>query len=245
MGNLYDIHGHFLPGMDDGCKTPEESLEVLRQAYGQGVQVMFATPHYYHTEPISTFLARRQQAVERLQAYCADHPDIRTPEIYLGAEVACKPGISSDPDLEKLCLGGTEYLLLELPWSGWGSETVREVNRICHVSSLTPVLAHLERYVTAVPWKQIETILEMGVLVQVNAEAFTCFSGRQAANKILRRSGIDLIGSDCHNLTTRTPNLDQAVNYMLRHNMTGLLDHICDLSETICEQVTQEDKVRL
>ena len=66
---ICDLHGHFLPGMDDGCKTPQESLQVLQSSYAKGVRRMFATPHYYPGEPVERFLERRAESVRILEEY--------------------------------------------------------------------------------------------------------------------------------------------------------------------------------
>ena len=100
---ICDMHGHFLPGMDDGCKTPEESVQVLKSSYEQGVRRMFATPHYYPVEPVGEFLRRRDAAWNRLQGQLEKEPDACVPRICLGAEVAFRPGLSYEEDLRKLC----------------------------------------------------------------------------------------------------------------------------------------------
>lgn len=64
MDGFCDLHSHILPGMDDGCKTAQQSIEALRLSYAQGVRAMFATPHYYPVESVESFLARRQSAWE-------------------------------------------------------------------------------------------------------------------------------------------------------------------------------------
>ena len=62
--------------------------------------------------------------------------------------VAYRPGISSAEGVEKLCLGNSLYLLLELPFRAWGKEELRQVNNFACVLGITPILAHYERYRT-------------------------------------------------------------------------------------------------
>ena len=62
----WDMHSHFLPGMDDGCQTAEESIRLLEYARKRGVVGMIATPHYYPEESIEEFLHRRQEAAQNL-----------------------------------------------------------------------------------------------------------------------------------------------------------------------------------
>ena len=43
-----DIHCHLLPGVDDGVKTVEESINILKQAIQSGVKNVVFTPHFFY-----------------------------------------------------------------------------------------------------------------------------------------------------------------------------------------------------
>ena len=43
---MIDIHNHILPNIDDGSKSFEESINILKQAYESGVTDIIVTPHY-------------------------------------------------------------------------------------------------------------------------------------------------------------------------------------------------------
>ena len=62
-----DMHSHILPGMDDGSKNEEMSLNMLRKCKEQGIGMIFATPHYYPVESVQDFLVRRDRAEQRLR----------------------------------------------------------------------------------------------------------------------------------------------------------------------------------
>ena len=47
---LFDMHSHILPGIDDGAKTVEDSLELLSCLKNQGVTNVCLTPHFYTNE---------------------------------------------------------------------------------------------------------------------------------------------------------------------------------------------------
>ena len=47
---MIDFHSHILPGIDDGSKSTEESLEMLDMLRAQGVVTVAATPHFYARE---------------------------------------------------------------------------------------------------------------------------------------------------------------------------------------------------
>lgn len=235
---LCDIHGHFLPGMDDGCKTVEEAVQVLKSSYAQGVRRMFATPHYYPVESIEKFLSRREKAYAALAEAIQDEEDI--PQICLGAEVAYRPGLGYVEGLEKLCLGSSRHLLLEMPFQRWNREIVRDVWNMCAVAGITPILAHLERYLDIVQKDILNQLLKMDVLVQMNAEFLTHPATRRTGRKMLQKGMVQFLGTDCHNMTDRAPNMGKAIEYLSKKRMTDQLKQICDLSNEIFCEATEE-----
>ena len=239
MRNICDLHGHFLPEMDDGCKTVQESVQVLQSSYEQGISCVFATPHYYPVESVGDFLERRQAAYELLINHVADC-HIEIPEICLGAEVAYRAGISMEAELDKLCLGNSRYLLLEMPFRRWDSAVVRDLQIICSTRNITPVLAHIERYLDLQTRDSLSSVLELDVLAQINAGAFLRFGSRRTAAKLLKNGIAQLLGSDCHNMTTRPPNLGLALDYLQMHGKKDILESVGIFSMQIFTEACAE-----
>ena len=226
MRDIYDFHGHFLPGMDDGSRSVEESLKMLQMAKDQGVTKMFATPHYYPTETVETFLERRAQCWQRLSAAMEGDPR-NYPQVALGAEVAYRQGIGNAEDLETLCLGNSRYLLLELPFTSWNGMLFRDISTIANVRGIIPIIAHVERYMPMQSPKMLQRLWEQDVLFQMNAEPLLIWYKRGKAKKLLTDGAVQLLGSDCHNLTTRKPNLGLACKlYRVLEDMEQLGEEI-------------------
>lgn len=218
---LCDVHGHFLPGMDDGCQTPEEAVQVLKSSYAQGVRKMLATPHYYPVESVEDFLKRREESYNTLMEVLDGETQI--PQICLGAEVAYRPGLGYAEGLDKLCIGISRYLLLEMPFERWSRETLRDIRNMCAAGGLMPVIAHVERYLNIVQKEQLHQLLEMDVLVQMNAEYLLHPATRRMGRRMLKAGMVQLLGSDCHNMTSRPPNLGKAAEYLERKKMEQVL----------------------
>ena len=230
--DICDFHGHFLPGMDDGSRSVEESLKMLKLAREQGVSRMFATPHYYPTETVADFLERRTQCWECLSA-AMEHDPQKYPQIALGAEVAYRQGIGNAEELEKLCLGDSRYLLLELPFGPWDGMLFRDISAIANVRGIIPVIAHVERYMSMQPSKILQRLWEQDVLFQVNAESLLTWHTRGKVKMLLAEGAVQLLGSDCHNLTNRKPNLAQAVAYLEKSKLYRALEDMEQLGEEI------------
>ena len=230
--DICDFHGHFLPGMDDGSRSVAESLKMLQLAGEQGIGKMFATPHYYPNETVDSFLVRRQQSWQKLKA-AMEETEGSYPQIALGAEVAYRQGIGNAEDLEKLCLGDSRYLLLELPFVPWNSMLFRDISAIANVRGIIPVIAHVERYMSMQPSKMLQRLWEQDVLFQINAESLLTWYTRARVKKLLAQGAVQLLGSDCHNLTTRKPNLGPALDYLQKCKLYRALEDMEQLTEEI------------
>jgi protein-tyrosine phosphatase len=208
---ITDFHSHILPGMDDGSRSVEESLGMLRMEARQGIQRIVATPHFYPQQNSpAEFLERRAESARVLQEALAQEPPL--PQIYLGAEVYFFQGISDCEQLRELTIEKNSYILIEMPMPPWSDRMYRELQDIHYKQGLNPIVAHVDRYIR--PFKTYDIpsrLAELPVLVQANASFFRDRFTRSMAMRMLRQGQIHLLGSDCHNLTTRVPNLDQAV----------------------------------
>ena len=206
---MVDFHSHFLPKMDDGAKSIEESLEMLRISRLSGVDTIVSTSHCYAfdgNEDIQKFLRHREAAYSAVSAAIAGKED-EYPEIVLGCEVHLVPNLSTFPDLPKLCIGDTDYILVEMPSSDWKDEHFEELYYITNLG-LKPIIAHIDRYFSME--KKFEELFSLKLLFQANAEAFISRSTRKKLLPLFERDALHIVGSDMHNLTSRPPNLAKA-----------------------------------
>ena len=208
---MIDFHSHILPGMDDGSANIEESVGMLRQSAAQGVRLMIATPHFYaDDESPRRFLARRAAAYDALRAGMRGH-EAELPMVLTGAEIALFEGVGDCDALAQMKIDGTPLVLIEMPMTAWQPRMIEELGHIYDKTGLIPLIAHLDRYIQLQRDKHLpERLLGLPVLIQVNASFFTNRRTARFALQMLENGGIHLLGTDCHNLTTRTPNLHAA-----------------------------------
>ena len=228
---IIDMHCHILPGVDDGARDVETSLAMLEASRAQGVQYMVATPHFYATrDRVDTFLDRRREAWETLKP----RMDADFPGIVLGAEVAFFRGISRAERLEALKIEGTDCLLLEMPFRPWSEDDVDEVSEILEKHGYTIILAHVERYLAMRGNADyIGNLLELPVLAQINAESLLDWRQRGKLIKMVRKGQVHLLGSDCHGIHHRPPNLGEGREILRRMTGTEYLDRIDWRSEEL------------
>ena len=230
---MIDWHSHMLPEMDDGSQSVDESISMLNLLKEQGVTCVIATPHFYaNEEPVENFLKRRDRARELLaQSMSEEHP-----RVLCGAEVKYYPGISKMKDLERLAIEGTRILLLEMPMKRWTEYTVKELIQLAATRGLTIVMAHIERYLAFHDVELIERLCDNGLLMQVNASFFERRASRRKALRLLKGGLIHVIGSDCHNLTTRAPSLLPAYELIEKKTGEELLSHLTAFGHRVLER---------
>ncbi|MBE6992484.1 MAG: hypothetical protein E7430_07890 [Ruminococcaceae bacterium] len=227
ISKIIDFHSHILPQVDDGSDSTETSLAMLAKEAGQGVRHVVLTPHFYadRDNPVK-FLNRRNEAANRLAEAMWGRDDL--PRLHLGAEVAYYKGMSESEDLKKLCLGDSKFIMVELPMRKWGNDIFDELAHIPVRLGLTPVIAHVERYITAFNAdKIISRLEELPLRLQVNSSFFLQRKTVKLATRLLRDERIHLIGTDCHNMTSRPPTLGKAVAEIEQRLGDDALDWIC------------------
>ena len=155
---MIDLHSHILPRMDDGSRSTEESLQMLTALGAQGVTDVAATPHFYASENgPDRFLARRARSWQQLRP----HLTASLPRVHLGAEVLFFEGIAAFDGLPRLCLSGTDVLLLEMPFRPWNGRMLDELLELAGRPDVTVLLAHMERYLPYVAepdWRPVYPI---------------------------------------------------------------------------------------
>ena len=227
---MFDFHSHILPGIDDGSKSVEESLSMLRSSRDQGVDGIAATSHFYaniHTPEI--WLEKREAAFEKLKP----HLSADLPKIHLGAEVHYYEGMILSDKLPDFRIEGTEILLVEMPFSKWTERMQSAIIELNSEPDITVLLAHIERYLQFQSRRVFEKLRENGVLIQSNAEFFLDKRTKRKALRMLEKDEINLLGSDCHNMSDRKPCLEQAYKAITEALGTEKIREITDREKSL------------
>ena len=231
---MIDFHSHILPGIDDGSHDVKQSLAMLSELKKQRVDTVIASSHFYVNERSPRrFLEKRAASWDELQQALP----VDSPEILLGAEVLYFSGISRLEELPILCIERTDVLLLEMPFRPWTEHMLREVEDLVYRRELTVLLAHIERYLRYVKQDTLERLLDAGVLVQANADFFLPFFTKRKALRMLDEGYIHVLGSDCHNTTTRAPRLAEAVKTIREHLGSSILKEMDELGKELIQPI--------
>ncbi len=227
---MVDFHCHCLPGIDDGSRSIEESIKILEMLSGQGINSVVATPHFIaNNETVDVFLERRQKSYESLWEKLPDN----LPCIRLGAEVEFYESISNLTGLNKLCIEGTDIILLEMPNVKWTQGVINELYRLVSLGNIQIMLAHIERCLFLQDWEVVDYLLRNDVIMQSNASNFIRFLTKRKACKYLKDNIIHVLGSDSHNITSRPPRIKEALDVIEKKLGNDAVLHLISVSRDI------------
>lgn len=210
MKKIIDFHTHILPGIDDGSKDIETSRLMLEIEKNTGIDAVVLTPHFYAwLDPIEDFLDSREKAYLRIKPFV----EIET---LLGAEVAFFNGISKAKAIDKLCINETNVILIEMPFGTWTKEQVQEVLNMSENGKMV-IIAHINRYIDDKKnYRFLKEMANAGIIMQLNTECALNDGYIKMTRIMLKRTKaiLDithriLLGSDCHGVEHRGPNMQE------------------------------------
>jgi protein-tyrosine phosphatase len=205
-----DCHSHVCPSGDDGAGTVAEGAVLCRVAARPGTAILFATPHVW---PHLTLTPEREQRISAAFTELAPRAGL---ELRLGYELTPTEALL-DEDLARYALGGTDRILIEVPfWVGYDATLL--VAEHAESLGLQPVIAHPERAdeVLARP-ELVDELAERGWLVQVNGSSLLGRHGlatRELAFDLVERGLASVVASDGHR-QARPPHLDEAYELLV------------------------------
>jgi tyrosine-protein phosphatase YwqE len=195
-----DMHSHLIPGIDDGAKTVEDSVELIRHLHSLGYTKLITTPHvmsdYFQNTP-ETILG----GLEIVRAALKEN-NIPV-EISAAAEYYIDDGFIRKLEEEKLLTFGDNYLLVEVSYIN-PPDNVRDILFRAQVLGYKPILAHPERYPF---WyrslDEYQRFFDMGIILQLNLNSLSGYYGPDAkriAEKLIEMEIVQALGTDMHHM---------------------------------------------
>ncbi|NBI29320.1 tyrosine-protein phosphatase [Chengkuizengella marina] len=213
---MIDLHSHILPGIDDGAKDLEESVQLAREAVKQGITKMIATPHhrngsYYNSKDEilkAVDLLNEEMFLENIQL-----------EIYPGQETRIYKDMVHDIELgELLSLNDDDkYIFVELP----SNHVPRYTNQLLfdlQLIGLKPIIVHPERNQEFI--ENPETLYQFvkgGALTQVTAASVVGKFGKKIqkfTEQLIEHHQTHFVASDVHHVIRRGFYLNEAYEYI-------------------------------
>jgi len=194
-----DMHSHLIPGIDDGAKTMEDSIALIKAMKELGYQKLITTPHimtdfYPNTsEIILKGLKNVKAALKKAEV------DI---EIEAAAEYLVDENFTKLVKKDDLLSFGDKYILIELSFFQ-APLNLDEIIFELQIKGYKIILAHPERYTYwHNNWEEYKKLKNKEVFLQINMSSLSDYYGfpcRKIAERMLKENMVEFLGSDVHN----------------------------------------------
>ena len=208
---MIDFHSHIMYGVDDGAKSLNTSLEMLKLSENEGVEYICATPHFITEE----YEISRNDYIKKFdELVTASKEENISIKILSGLEIYMHPNLPKLYKEKKIWgINNSEFLLIELPMGQFPIYTENVFYELMLLGA-KPILAHPERNLKIMKNHDlIINLINQGVMMQINAGSLLGDYGKEAkktAQVFLRSNMIHMLGSDGHNITSRKSKLKEA-----------------------------------
>lgn len=220
---MIDLHAHILPGVDDGAKNWDQTLQMARLAVEDGITVMVATPHLYKGRSASSIQLNTREIILQHVARLIER--LSEEKIPLEILAGCDFPLSFeslkflDDGLALTINDANRYLLLELPDTSLPPAT-EEICFYLQSKGITPIITHPERHmvIQEMPYK-LKRLIDLGCLVQMTGNSLTGGFGRgvkKISRQFVKLGYVHLLATDTHDPNRRPPVLSQAVAELSR-----------------------------
>jgi len=210
---MIDLHCHILPGLDDGAKTLDEALEMVRIAQSEGIKTIVATPHLFRgnfaTRDFASIEEKRRELSEVLKE------NNISVEVLAGAEVHISHNLIDEIKKSRahLVLNGSSYMFVEFP-AGHIYSGAKNLFFDLMSEGIIPIIAHPERNsVFREHPGLLYDLVQMGALAQANSGSFSGLYGGKSQEFVLgllEWNLVHFIASDGHSPHSIPPTLSEA-----------------------------------
>lgn len=206
---MIDMHSHILPNIDDGARSIEETLNLMKEAEEAGFEAIISTSHYmegyYETDTLE-----REVWIKLIYEKLQQDSELK---LYLGNEIFLSENIISLLEQGKAStINDTSYVLFEMPLNVEPFNLYNVMYEMMQYK-IVPILAHPERYTFVQQDPElIYDLIEKGVLMQANYASIIGYYGKKAqmmVQKFLENNMIHFLGSDVHRANTIYPKIPQ------------------------------------
>ncbi len=228
-----DMHSHMIPGIDDGAKTIDDSLTLLRAMKGMGYKTVITTPHVmidFYPNTRQTIEAGLKTVQEALAENGIDIQVRAAAEYYIDEyfmELLEKEPLLTIRQNEVL----VEFSMLYEP------PMLFEVIYKLQSNGYKPIIAHPERYLFFhKDFSRYGEFKDRGCLLQLNMLSVTGHYGRSIksiADQLLAKGMYDYCGSDMHHEkhALALKNMVNTKEYLTFVNYPFLNSRLCTMSE--------------
>jgi protein-tyrosine phosphatase len=224
---MIDLHSHIIFDTDDGAKSIEKSINILKEAADAGFTSICCTPHYIEPQYTKNKAENKEKLEIIKEKLREENIDIK---LYLGNEIYITDNMKELIDDGKVStIADSKYVLVELPLTQKILNAEEMIEDLIF-SGYIVILAHPERYIYAQKdLKYFDGFIERGVYLQGNYESIIGKYGikaKKALKKLLKEQKIDLMSTDVHNEKSTYTKMHKVLKRLKHYAKNDYYDYI-------------------
>lgn len=214
-----DMHSHILPGIDDGSRNVEQSIELIKSLKNLGYTDFFFTPHVlgdYYPNTDETI----QKSFDKLD-YHLSLKNIDTQRNAVAEYFYDDRLVDLMESSSIRTYGSTKFFLFELSFRQ-KPQLLKEFIYNVQMKGYRPILAHPERY-TFATIDFMEDLKNRGVHLQLDLMSLTNNYGKEVkkmADKMVANKMFDFVGTDIHR-QDQIPIVEEALCSKMCHKLVN------------------------
>ena len=194
-----DMHSHLIPGIDDGAKTVDDSLSLVKQLVDLGYKKIITSPHVYQEYYPNTFdtIENGLRLVRKALSEHDMHLDFSAgAEYYLDEHF--EELLNEKQSIRKI---SGNYVLVEMGFFGAPPNLENYIFQL-QLAGYKPILAHPERY--SFYQGKLDAFIrlkDLGCVLQVNLLSLAGYYGKEVAHlaqKLIKNELVSFLGTDLH-----------------------------------------------
>jgi protein-tyrosine phosphatase len=224
--SFVDIHSHLLPGIDDGAKNLNNSIELITKMRSYGIKNFITTPHVLgdvYPNSTETIKSKLKEVKAELQKR-----EILDVSIRAAAEYMMDEQFSILLENDDILTLKDNFILVEMSYFNAPNNLLEIIFEI-QLKGYKPILAHPERYnFYHDNFKMYNKLKKAGCLFQLNLLSLTEQYGKlvqKISHQLLKEDMYDFVGTDTHHLnhlellkTIGTKKNIAKINHLLENN---------------------------
>lgn len=236
---MFDLHCHILPGIDDGPKELEDSLQLARLAVQEGITHVVATPHHKN----GLWDNEKEEILEHVEKLQQQLDAEKIPlTIFPGQEVRIHGELLENIDANTIQFidEQEQYLLIEFPTKSVPAYTDRLFYELMQ-KGVVPIIVHPER--NRIFYKEpdrLKSLVEKGALAQLTAGSYTGAFGQTIqtfSRQLIEADLVHFMASDAHDATKRPFLMKDAYEQLTTEFGQGKVDHFQQITQDILNGV--------
>lgn len=149
--------------------------------------------------------------------------------------------LAGSEEIYKLCLEGTDFILLEMPYSRITDDMISDIERITGTTDVKVMIAHIERYLSFTSYKELSRLMSLDVLGQINADSLMTFRSWKNCLKLISNGYVHVLGTDFHRTERCHALLGDAEKVIQKKAGAAVMHRIEENGKKLLENLSTEE----